>query len=470
AELKTALREADFVVAVAPLLPDTERLFNRQHFAAMRRTAYFINVGRGGLLDEEALTTALQEGLIAGAAIDVTEAEPLPPDSPLWSAPNLLITPHLAGASEKLWQRHAELLFQNLDRPATAERGGQRERVLNAMKAIQVVKYGAPEVLELRSLPKPTPRAGEVVVGVEAAGINFAAILMRLGLYPGVPRPPFTPGLEVAGTVEAVGADVKTPRAGDRVVVISFGGGYAEKLVVSAQRVIPLPAAVNFDDAAALPVNYLTAYQALTYMAHLRAGERVLIHAAAGGVGLAAIQFCRLAGAEMFGTASAAKHDFLRQRGLEHPIDYHTKDFEAEVRRLTTGEGVDVVLDAVGGVSYRKSYRLLRHGGRLICYGLSSAVPGKGRSLKALGAWWSTPSFNAMDLIGKNRAVMGVHLGTMGRAQPARVRAWMEELFRLYRDGKIKPHIGARFPLREAAQAHDFIHERKNLGKVLLHP
>jgi NADPH:quinone reductase-like Zn-dependent oxidoreductase len=137
---------------------------------------------------------------------------------------------------------------------------------------------------------------------------------------------------------------------------------------------------------------------------------------------------------------------------------------------MTNGEGVDVVLDAVGGPSYRKSYRLLRHGGRLLCYGLSSAVPGKGRSLKALAAWWQTPSFNALDLIGRNRAVIGVSLGTMSRAHPERVLSWLEELFRLYAAGKIRPHIGARFPLTDAVGAHHYIHDRKNVGKVLLIP
>ncbi len=338
------------------------------------------------------------------------------------------------------------------------------------MKAISVVKYGEPEVLELREVPERLPGPGEVLVRVNAAGINFADILMRLGLYTDVPKPPFTPGIEAAGVVEAVGEGVTAPQAGERVIVFTFTGCYAEKITVPADRAVSMPEAMSFEDGAALTVNYLTAYQALTYMGHLQAGERLLIHAAAGGMGLAAIQLAKLAGAEIFGTASVAKHGFLRQQGVDHLIDYHTQDFEAEVRRLTHGEGVDVILDAVGGPSYRKGYRLLRHGGRLLCYGLSAAVTGKGRSLKALKAWWQTPSFNALDLIGRNRAVIGVHLGTMGRAHPERVRSWMAEMLQLYTAGKIKPHIGAKFPLADAAAAHHFIHERKNIGKVLLIP
>lgn len=338
------------------------------------------------------------------------------------------------------------------------------------MKAIVVTRFGGPEVMELREQPDPAPGPGQVVVRVHAAGINFADLLMRLGYYSGGPKPPFTPGIEAAGVVEAAAEGVAEPRAGERVIAFTFRGGYAEKIAIPAERALPIPAEMSFSDAAALPVNYLTAYQALTYMAHLRAGELVLIHAAAGGVGVAAIQLARLAGAEIFATASAAKHDFLRRQGVAHAIDYHTQDFETEVRRLTGGEGVDVILDAVGGASFRKGYRLLRHGGRLICYGLSAAVAGKGRSLKALAAWWNSPSFNPLDLIDKNRAVIGVHLGTLGRAHPERVREWLLEMFRLYQVGQIKPHIGATFALGDAVEAHHYIHDRKNTGKVLLIP
>jgi len=339
------------------------------------------------------------------------------------------------------------------------------------MKVIEVTKYGPPEVLTLREMPDAPPPAGHVAVRMAAAGINFADLLMRLGLYPGTPKPPFTPGFEIAGTIEAVGIGVNKPAVGDRVVAFTFqGGGYADRALVPAERVLAIPPEMSFEDAAAIPVNYLTAYQALTHMAGLRRGERVLIHAAAGGVGVAAIQLAKLAGAEIFGTASSSKHDFLRQLGVTQVIDYLKLDFETEVRRRTRNEGVDVILDAVGGASYRKGYRLLRHGGRLICFGMSSAVTGKRRSLKALGAWWNTPSFSTMDLIGKNRAVIGVHLGTMGRANPALVRAWMLEIFKIYAAGQIKPHIGKTFPLAEAALAHHYIHDRKNIGKVLLIP
>ncbi len=337
------------------------------------------------------------------------------------------------------------------------------------MKRIEVVQYGEPENLRLCERPDPKPGPGEAVVKVKAAGINFADILMRLGYYTGVPKPPFSPGLEASGVIEAVGKGVKLKK-GQPVAAMTFGGAYAEKICLPAARLIPLPKDMDLLEAAALPVNYLTAYQGLFYMANLRKGERFLVHAAAGGVGLAAIQLAQHIGAEIFATASAAKHDFIRKQGAHHTIDYRTQDFEKEVRRLTGGEGVDVILDAVGAESYRKGYRLLRHGGRLICFGLSSAVDGPGRSFQALMAWWNTPSFNSLDLIGKNKTVIGLHLGTLARSRPELVQEWISEILKLYGKGKIKPHVGKTFPLKKAAEAHHYIHERRNIGKVLLIP
>ena len=339
------------------------------------------------------------------------------------------------------------------------------------MKAIVARRYGPPDVLELRTAePDPAPAAGQVLVRVAAAGINFADLLMRLGLYTNSPKPPFIPGLEASGTVEAVGAGVPSRRIGERVAVLSFGGAYAEKLAIRADQAVPIPADMTFEDAAALPVNYLTAYHSLIYMARLRPHERVLIHAAAGGVGVAAIELAKIVGAEIIGTASASKHDFLRARGVAHRIDYRTQDFEAEVRRLSDGRGVDVILDAVGGDSFRKSYRLLAPAGRLIVFGLSDAVRRHGRSLSSLWALLKTPWFHPLPMIGENRAVIGVHIGTLGRAHPALVREELAELFRFYSEGRIKSYIGKTFPLAQAAAAHRFIHDRQNIGKVLLIP
>ncbi len=336
------------------------------------------------------------------------------------------------------------------------------------MKAVQVRRHGPPAVLEVHDVPEPEPQAGQVRVRVRAAGINFADLLARLGLYRDAPKPPFIPGLEASGEIDKVGPEVRELSEGQSVMVLSKSGAYAEKLTVSANQVAPIPPGMSFEAAAALPVNYLTAYHMLFYMANLRPGERVLVHAAAGGVGLAATELSKIVGAEIFGTASESKFDFLRKWGVHHLMDYRTQDFEAEVRKLTNGEGVDVVLDAVGGESFAKSYRLLRPAGRLVVFGFSTAVRGLTRSYwKAASGYLKTPKFHPLDLMGKNRAVIGVYLG---RLLPQIIRQEYAALFKFFAEGRIQPHVDRTYPLAQAATAHHYIHERKNVGKVLLVP
>lgn len=337
------------------------------------------------------------------------------------------------------------------------------------MKAIQVTRLGPPEVLQLRELPDPQPAGGEVRIRVRAAGINFADVLARVGVYTGTPKPPFVPGLEVAGEIDAVGPHVVERQPGERVMVFTRFNGYAERVVVPETQAAPFPARMSFEEAAALPVNYLTAYHAMFFMGNLKKGERVLIHAAAGGVGVAATQLAKIAGAEIFGTASPGKHDFIRQQGVVHAIDYRSRDFEAEVTRLTGGAGVHMVLDAVGGRSFAKSYRLLAPTGRLVVFGFSSALKGKSRLslLRAIPEYLAMPRFSPMDLIQTNRAVIGVHLGLFGREQPILVPQ-LQKLFEYYEQGLIRPHIGKIFPLAEAAAAHHYLQDRKSVGKLLL--
>ncbi len=336
------------------------------------------------------------------------------------------------------------------------------------MKAIRVEKHGPPEVLRLAEVQEPRVGPGQVLIRVRASGINFADILSRLGLYPDAPKPPFIPGLEASGEIEKVGENVEELREGQRVMALTKSGGYAEKICVPAVQVAPMPAGMDFQTAAALPVNYLTAYHMLFTMGNIQPGERVLIQAAAGGVGLAAIELSKIAVAEIFGTASTSKFDFLRERGVQHLIDYRTQDFEKEISRLTGGEGVDLALDAVGGESFEKSYRLLRPAGRLMVFGFSSAVRGSSRSLwNAATDYLKMPKFNPLEMMGKNRAVAGVHLG---RLRPETIRRAYEALFKYFAEGRIRPHVGKTYPLAEAASAHHYIHERKNIGKVLLIP
>jgi NADPH:quinone reductase-like Zn-dependent oxidoreductase len=336
------------------------------------------------------------------------------------------------------------------------------------MKAIQHTEFGAPEVLRLVELPEPRAAANEVVIRSRTIGVNFHDLWARLG-FPGMVQLPCIPGIEVAGIIEAVGEAVPgSLQPGQRVIGMPFitHGAYAELVRVPADYVYVLPEMISFEEAATLPLNYLQAYAAMVFMGHIRAGERVLIQAAAGGVGLAAVQLARLWDAEIFATASAEKHDFLKAQGVAHTIDYRSLDFEQEVQRITGNSGVDLIIDGVGGDSLAKDYRLLRYGGRLVCYGASHAIMQKSGLPENIENSFQTGGVNFLDLEGDARAVMGIHLG----AEPAVLREWMNEIFHLYSEGKIRPHVGGVFPLAEAAKAHHCIHDRQNIGKVLLIP
>jgi len=334
------------------------------------------------------------------------------------------------------------------------------------MRSVWITRTGPPEVLEVRESPDPTPAAGEVLVRTRAAGINFADVMARLGLYPDAPKLPCVVGYEVAGTVERVGSGVTGVKSGDRVVALTRFGGYTEAIAVPEAQVFPMPAAMSFEEAAAVPVNYLTAVLMLRHFGNVRQGDRVLVHAAAGGVGMAAIQLCRIAGAEVIGTASASKHATLRDAGVAHTIDYRTHDFEQEVKRITGGRGVDIVLDATG--AFGKSYRTLAPLGRLVCFGLSGAATGLVPSrLAALGRIVRLPWFHPIKLMNDNKAVIGVNLGHLWDRIEL-LRGEMLGLLADYDAGRIAPVVGKTFPLVQAADAHRFIQERQNVGKVLL--
>jgi len=333
------------------------------------------------------------------------------------------------------------------------------------MRSVWIPKAGPPEILQVRDGPDPMPRAGEALVRVRAAGVNFADVSARLGFYPDAPPFPCVVGYEVAGVVEqAPGVDGLA--AGQRVVALTRFGGYAEAVAVPAAQVFPLPDALTFEQGAAIPVNYLTAVLMLRHFGNVRAGERVLVHAAAGGVGMAAIQLCRLAGAEVIGTASASKHATLREAGVAHTIDYRSEDFEVAVRRITGGRGVDVVLDATG--AFRKSYRCLAPLGRLVCFGFSAAASGMTPNrLAAIPKLLAIPWFHPVQLMNANKAVIGVNLGHLWD----HIELLRREMLALLADadgGRISPVVGKTFPLTDAAGAHRYVQERRNVGKVLL--
>jgi len=335
------------------------------------------------------------------------------------------------------------------------------------MRSVWIPKAGPPEVLEVRNGPEPAPRDGEVSIRVRASGVNFADVSARLGFYPDAPPFPCVVGYEVAGTVDRVGANVDGGLApGRRVVALTRFGGYAEAVAVPAAQVFPIPDRMTFEEAAAIPVNYLTAVLMLRHFGNVQRGDTVLVHAAAGGVGMAAIQLCRIAGASVIGTASASKHAVLKEAGVAHAIDYRTQDFEVEVKRITGGRGVDIVVDATG--AFGKSYRSLAPLGRLVCFGFSRAA--KGMTPNRLAAMLDLiriPWFHPIQLMNANKAVIGVNLGHLWDRMDMLARE-MQSLLADYEADRIRPVVGKTFPLVEAAASHRYIQERQNVGKVVL--
>lgn len=323
-------------------------------------------------------------------------------------------------------------------------------------------------MLAVREAPDPTLGDGEIRIRVYAAGVNFADILARLGLYPDAPKPPVVVGYEVSGIVEAVGPGVTRVREGDRVAALTRFGGYADCVVAPDWMAFPIPASIDPSAAAAIPVNYTTALVALYQMSNLAAGETVLIHGAGGGVGIAATQLARLRGAVIIGTASTAKHDAIRQHGVQHAIDYRRTNVVAEVKRLTNGRGVDVVLDPIGGRSFADSYRLLAPLGRLVMYGVSSIAPGERRSLwRALTTIVRMPSFKPLSLMNRNRGVFGLNLGHLWDERKRLTEA-MTFLVGEVAEGRLRPVVAKTFPLEQAADAHRYMQSRSNIGKVVL--
>jgi NADPH:quinone reductase-like Zn-dependent oxidoreductase len=337
------------------------------------------------------------------------------------------------------------------------------------MKALITRRHGGPEVLEVQERPDLTAGKGQVRIAVSRAGVNFADIAARVGLYPDAPKPPMVVGYEVAGTVDQVGERVTGLAKGTRVSAITHFGGQATQVLVDARFARPLPEGMTEDLAAALPVNYMTAYHMLFRVGHLRPRAKVLVHMAAGGVGLAAIELCKtVPGIEIFGTASAGKHAMLREAGVQHPIDYRTQDYVEEVRRATNGRGVDLVLDALGGKDWEKGYSILAPAGQLIIFGWANMISGTKRSIPTvLGQLLAMPRFSPMKLMPDNRGVAGVNLGHLW-TEPDMMGEELDALLALFREGKIHPHVDRVFPLSQAAEAHRYIQDRKNVGKVLL--
>jgi NADPH:quinone reductase-like Zn-dependent oxidoreductase len=331
-----------------------------------------------------------------------------------------------------------------------------------------ITKYGTPDVLVSRELPTPAPGEGDVRIAVRAAGVNFADVMARLGLYPDAPKPPLVAGYEVAGVVDEVGKGITRVHQGDRVIALTKFGGYASHVIVPEPFVFRTPDNLSDAEGAAIPVNYLTALISLYRLANIGAGETVLINGAGGGVGIAAIQLARLRRATIIAAASASKHAALTSFGVDHVIDYRTTDVSRAVKSLTNDRGVDVVLDPIGGQSFAASYRLLAPLGRMVMLGVSSVTRGETRN------WWHAalaifrmPRFRPLSLMNHNRGVFGLNLAHLWEEQ-GKLTASMQTLLEEIAAGRLRPVIAKTFPLEQAADAHRFMQSRSNIGKIVL--
>lgn len=339
----------------------------------------------------------------------------------------------------------------------------------DAIRQVVITKAGGFDVLKVRERPRYAVGPGEVSIQVKAAGINFADIMARQGLYPDAPKLPCVVGYEVAGVVDAVGAGVTRVESGQRVMALTRFGGYSEQVSVPEIQVVPIPDAISFDEAASLPVAFCTAFQ-LVQMGGLRKDESILIHNAGGSVGLALLDIARHIGAITYGTASSGKHPKLRERGFDHLIDYRKEDWTKVLKELTGGKGVELITDPLGGNESRKSYKALRATGRLGMFGMSTATEsGLSGKLRLLATAMKIPLFHPIGLMSQNKGVYGVNMGQMWH-EPEKVLVNLEATLEGYTAGWVRLAVDKSFSFEEAGAAHEYIEARKNFGKVVLTP
>jgi NADPH:quinone reductase-like Zn-dependent oxidoreductase len=332
------------------------------------------------------------------------------------------------------------------------------------MKAVVITKHGGPGVLHVQERPDPTIGPGQVRIDVAAAGINFADVMARMGLYPDAPKTPCVVGYEVAGTITEVGEDVASLSLGQRVLAGTQFGGYASEVAAMACDVVALPDELSFEQGAAIPVNYGTAWAGLVGYGNLQPGERVLIHSAGGGVGIAATQIAKRVGVEVYGTASPGKHARCLELGVDHVIDYTKPGWERGLPKF------DLVMDAIGGASFRRGYNLLRPGGRLVAFGASSVVSGERKNVvTALRAVARMPRFNLIKQMSESKAVIGLNMLSLWKDRGT-LGPWIEPLRAMLDDGTVKPVVAEAFSFEDAGAAHNMITERRNVGKVVLTP
>lgn len=322
------------------------------------------------------------------------------------------------------------------------------------MRAVVCREWGGPEKLGVEDVPSPALRDGAVRIKVQAAGVNFADLLLIAGQYQEKPAFPFTPGAEAAGEVCEIGSGVIGLEIGDRVMALTGLGAFADEAVVDAQRVLPIPAEMKFSTAAAFPVAYGTSHGALEWRAHLQPGEWLLVTGAAGGVGLTAVEIGKAMGARVIACAgSADKLAIAQQHGADHLIDYSKEDIRERVKAITGGHGADVIYDPVGGDAFDASLRSIAWGGRIIIIGFAA-----GR----------VSQIPANIVLVKNIDVIGFYWGSYQAHKPEMLRGSFTQLFRWFQEGKLRPHVSHSLPLSQASEALRLLQQRRSSGKVIL--
>ena len=355
------------------------------------------------------------------------------------------------------------------------EEKGRVEDSTVRYKRVVISRLGGPEVLEVREEELPEPGLGEVRVRILATGVSLPDILMREGVHPEAPSPPFTPGWDLVGVVDKPGVGAYALEPGQMVAALPVWGANAEFICLPQEELVPVPEGLDPAEALAVVFNYVTAYQMMRRTARVKPGQRVLIHAAAGGIGTALLQLGRLVDLEIYGTASARKHELVSSLGGT-PIDYHHVDFMEEIRRLT-GDGVDVVFDGICSTDYlRRSFKSLRPGGKVVAYGLTSALRGgrlaSGRRHRRLRRLQGLATIGgpiaASYLVPGNKRITTYSIQWLKRFRPAWYREDLSALLELLREGKIKPIIAERIPLDEVTRAHELLGSGAVTGKIVV--
>lgn len=334
--------------------------------------------------------------------------------------------------------------------------------------AMEISRSGDCDVFQKVTVEPRAPGQGEVAIQVKACGVNFADVLMRMGMYPEAPKAPFVPGYEVSGIVEAVGEGVNDIRVGQRVMAAVHFGGYTTFAIAEADKTLALPEHMSFEEGAAALVNYMTAWVALHEMARIRKGDHVLIHGIAGGVGLAALQICKNAGCVTYGTASSQeKLDYAKAQGLDYGINYRSTNFVSDIRLNIGRRPLDVVLDPLGGDNIAKDRKLIKPTGKVVVYGMANAVRSqKPNKILSLITGLKMFHINLLGLFAQNQGIFGLNILRLWKFPI--MRQVGEDILAGLEAKALNVTLAKTFPLSEVSEAHRYLQDRKNVGKVVL--